>query len=168
MAGAFRRAANRRVVMKAAAGVAALAASGIGVVPGVAPTLAQQADGTRARRYVPEENGVGSSEAAQGEWIIFQAEFPFWALGASWPGDVGLWPVIAVQVSQDGETWTDTIDVAAQTDDGGQPSRDGRLFTALIFTDGAQWVRYQTIDIERVPGRVEGLEFTYIDPTDGP
>ncbi|MBA2468235.1 MAG: N-acetylmuramoyl-L-alanine amidase, partial [Chloroflexia bacterium] len=165
---AVRRAANRRVVMKAAAGVAALAASGIGVVPGVAPTLAQQADGTRARRYVPEENGVGSSEAAQGEWITFQAEFPFWALGASWPGDVGLWPVIAVQVSQDGETWTDTIDVAAQTDDGGQPSRDGRLFTALIFTDGAQWVRYQTIDIERVPGRVEGLEFTYIDPTDGP
>jgi uncharacterized protein YgiM (DUF1202 family) len=163
-----RQAANRRVVLKAAAGVAALAASGIGVVPGTAPAVAQQADGTRARRYVPAENGVGSSEAAQGAWITFQAEFPFWAIGASWPEEVGLWPVIAMQVSEDGEAWSETIDVAAQTEDGGQPSRDNRLFTPLVFTEGAQWVRYQTMDIDRVPGRVEDLAFVYIDPTDGP
>nr|MBA3379357.1 SH3 domain-containing protein [Chloroflexia bacterium] len=164
-----KRAANRRVVLKAAAGMAALAASGVGVVPGVAPpAVAQQADGTRARRHVPAENGVGSSEAAQGQWITFQAEFPFWALGASWPSEVGLWPVIAVQLSDDGATWSETIDIPAQTEDGGQPSRDGRLFTALIFTEGAQWVRYQTVDIDRVPGEVDGLAFVYIDPTDGP
>jgi hypothetical protein len=164
-----RRAANRRVVLKAAAGMAALTASGIGLVPApITMTTAQAADETLARRYVPTENGITAAAAAQGEWVTFQAEFPFWALGASWDGDVGLWPIIAVQLSEDGTAWTETIDVAAYTDDGGQPSRDGRLFTPLIFTEGAQWVRYQTIDGDRVPGEVADLSFVYIDPTGGP
>lgn len=164
-----RRAANRRVVLKAAAGMAALTASGIGLVPASIRTASsQEGDGTRARRYIPADHGYGAAAAAQGEWVTFQAEFPFWALGASWNGDVGTWPIIAVQVSEDGATWSETIDVAASTDDGGQPSRDGRLFTPLIFTYGEQWVRYQTIDRDRAPGEVADLTFVYIDPTDGP
>jgi len=164
-----RWAANRRVVLKAVAGIAALSASGIGLVPApIRMGTAQEADETRAQRYVPAENGYGAADAAQGEWVTFQAEFPFWALGASWNGDVGLWPIIAVQLSEDGTAWSETIDVAAYTDDGGQPSRDDRLFTPLIFTNGVQWVRYQTIDRDRVPGEVAGLSFVYIDPTDGP
>ncbi len=166
---ADRRVANRRVVLKAVAGMAALAASGVDVVPGtVSKVIAQEVGGTRANRFVPADNGVGAADAAAGEWVTFETNYPFWALGASWNGDVGLWPIIAVQLSQDGATWTETIDVAAETEDGGQPSRDGRLFTPLIFSDGAQWVRYQTIDADRVPGEVAGLSFVYIDPTDGP
>jgi uncharacterized protein YgiM (DUF1202 family) len=163
-------AANRRVVLKAAAGVAALAASGIGAVPqaGAPVATAQEVGGTRATRFVPDENGISAADAAQGEWVSFQADYPFWALGASWNGDVGTWPIIALQFSEDGSTWTETIDVAANTEDGGQPNRDGRLFTPLVFTDGVQWVRYQTIDSDRRAGEIAGLSFVYIDPTDGP
>jgi uncharacterized protein YgiM (DUF1202 family) len=164
-----RRRTNRRVVLKAAAGMAALSASGIGAVPGPArQATAQEASGTRAERFVPSENGIAVADAAAGEWVTFQAAYPFWALGASWDGSVGEWPILAIQFSADGTTWTETIDVAANTEDGGQPNRDERLFTPLVFTDGAQWVRYQTIDNQRRPGVVEGLSFIYIDPTDGP
>ena len=134
-----RRATNRRVVLKAIAGMAALSASGIGLVPGPArEAVAQEVGGTRAERFVPGDQGITAADAAAGDWVTWQANYPFWALGASWNGDVGLWPIIAVQFSVDGETWTETIDVAAQTEDGGQPNRDDRLFTPLIFTDGAR------------------------------
>ncbi len=166
---AARMAANRRVVLKAAAGVAALAASGIGAVPTAnIPVAAQEVGGTRATRFVPAENGISAADAAQGEWVTFQADYRFWALGASWNGDVGTWPIVAIQFSEDGSVWTETVDVAANTEDGGQPNRDGRLFTPLVFTDGARWVRYQTIDSDRMAGEVAGLSFVYIDPTDGP
>lgn len=156
-------------MLKAAAGMAALTASGIGLVTGSnRVATAQEAGGTRARRYLPADDGVTAAGAAQGEWVVFQADFPFFAVGASWNGSVGTWPIIAVQVSDDGAAWTETVDVAASTDDGGQPSRDARLFTPLIFTNGEQFVRYQTIDRDRVPGVVDGLAFVYIDPTDGP
>ena len=160
---------NRRIVLKAAAGMAALAASGIGAVPEPGQvSVAQEAGGTRAARFVPETQGIAAADAAAGEWVTFQADFPFWAIGASWNGDVGEWPVINIQVSEDGATWSETVRVAAQTEDGGQPTRDDRLFTALVFTGGESFVRYQTTDIDGVPGVVEGLEIVYIDPTDGP
>ncbi len=150
--------------------MAALAASGISAVPqaGQRPAAAQEVGGTRAGTFTPGEQGFAASDAAQGEWVTWEAAYPFWALGASWPEGVGFWPIVAVQFSSDGETWTDTIDMAANTEDGGQPTRDNRLFTPLAFTDGARYVRYQTIDAERRPGEVEGLSFVYIDPTDGP
>lgn len=159
--------ANRRIVLRAAAGVAALAASGIGVAPGPARiAAAQESGGTRAERFVPDSETLAT--AASGEWATFEAAYPFWALGASWDGTVGEWPVIQVQVSEDGVTWSDTVQMAAQTEDGGQPTRDDRLFTALIFTSGESFVRFQTTDIAGVPGTVSGLSFLYIDPTDGP
>jgi len=163
--------ATRRIVLKAMAGMAALTAAGVGIVPAPGArtvTRAQEVGGTRASRYVPAESGITAAGAAAGDWVTFEASYPFWALGASWNGDVGLWPIVAIQLSEDGSTWTETIDLAADTDDGGQPTRDGRLFTPLVFTNGARWVRYQTIDSARRPGAVEGLSFVYIDPTDGP
>lgn len=161
---------NRRVVLKATAGLAALSAAGIaGVREPVAPTLAQEVGGTRARRFVPGEQGTGGfSTAAAGDWLVFQADYEFFALGASWDGGVGEWPVIEVQLSTDGATWGETIQLVAFTDDGARPNRDDRLFTALAFTDSAMWVRYRTVDINGVGGEVAGLSFVYIDPSDGP
>ena len=161
---------SRRIVLKAAAGMAALAASGVGLVPpaGMRAVVAQEVGGTRATTFVPADEGIPALDAAQGEWATWEASYPFWAIGASWPESVGLWPIVALQLSADGNTWTDTIDMAANTEDGGQPTRDNRLFTPLAFTDGARYVRFQTVDAARVPGRLEGLSFVYIDPTDGP
>jgi uncharacterized protein YgiM (DUF1202 family) len=156
--------------MKATAGLAALSAAGIAAVrEPVNPAAAQEVGGTRARRYVPAEEGTGGfSTAAVGDWQAFQADYEFFALGASWDGGVGLWPVVEVQLGNDGATWGETIQLVAQTDDGGRPNRDDRLFTALAFTDGVTWVRYRTVDINGVGGEVAGLSFVYIDPSDGP
>ncbi|HVL23335.1 MAG TPA: SH3 domain-containing protein [Thermomicrobiales bacterium] len=160
---------NRRVVMKAAAGFGAMvAAGGIGGGGGVqAPrrAAAQEADGTRAREWhAAEHAGI----AATSEWTTFQAEFPFWSIGAGWNGDVGEWPIVELQLSTDGTTWGETWQLTARTDDGGRKSRDGRLFTDLVFTEGAQWVRYRVLDSDGNPGEAAGLLFAYIDPTDGP
>ena len=156
--------------MKASAGLAALSAAGIGGVREPADRAsAQEVGGTRARRYVPSEQGTGGfSAAAAGSWLTFQADYEFFALGASWDGGVGEWPVIEVQLGNDGTSWGETIQLVAFTDDGGQPIRDGRLFTSLAFTDSATWVRYRTVDINGAPGEVAGLAFVYIDPSDGP
>lgn len=160
---------NRRVVMKATAGLAALSAAGFGTVRESADRVAaQQVGGTRAGRYDPPEVGAAVSTAAAADWLTFQADYEFFALGASWDGGVGEWPVVEVQMSNDGATWGETIQLVAYTDDGAQPNRDGRLFTALAFTDSATWVRYRTVDINGVGGDVAGLSFVYIDPSDGP
>src|SRR5690606_38708338 len=108
------------------------------------------------------------SALASGDWITLQADFPFWAIGAGWSGDVGLWPIVEMQLSTDGQTWGETWRMTARIDDGGRQARDGRLFTDLVFTEGAQWVRYRTVDSDGILGDVDGLIFAYIDPTDGP
>jgi len=160
---------NRRVVLKASAGLAALAAAGIAVVaPRADRARAQEVGGTRAREWAPDQQPGAFTAATAGEWVTFEADYVFFALGASWDGAVGTWPIIEVQLSADGATWSETIPLAAQTDDGGQPTRDGRLFTPLAFSDAVSFVRYRTVDSAGAPGEVAGLRFVYIDPSDGP
>ncbi len=162
---------NRRVVMKAAAGVAAIAAAG-GIGTTTPGALAQD-DGewsTRSREWEPPQQrfsiaAVGSSS----DWQAFDTEFPFFAIGASWDASVGLWPVIEIQLSEDGATWSETFKLTADNDGGGGPDvKAERLYTPLVHTYGSQHVRYRTVDIDGNPGEVAGLRFTYIDATDGP
>ncbi|MBA2758834.1 MAG: SH3 domain-containing protein [Chloroflexia bacterium] len=154
---------NRRVVLKASAGVAAIAAAG-GIGATVVPAIAQERTRvTRSETYVPS----GAEVEAIGEWHVFGAAYPFYALGASWDGNVGEWPVISVQLSTDGESWTETFRMTADND-GGQPTAADRTFTPLLHSSGGQFVRYRTVDFDGNPGVVEGLEFVYIDATDGP
>lgn len=132
-------------------------------------TRAQQAGGTRAGSWTPElsiDAKAGASDAAG--YRSFTADYPFYALGASWNGAVGTWPVIEVETSVDGTTWTDPQGLMAATTDGGRPSRDGRLFTGLTFADGATQVRFRTVDANGNLGSVDGLSFVYIDASDGP
>ncbi|MDQ3525214.1 MAG: peptidoglycan recognition protein family protein, partial [Chloroflexota bacterium] len=154
---------NRRVVLKAAAGVAAIAAAG-GIGATVVPAIAQERTRvTRSETFVPSDAEVQGI----GEWHVFGADFPFYAIGANWDGDVGEWPVIEVQLSTDGESWTETFRMAADND-GGQPTVGDRTFTPLLHSSGGQFVRYRTVDFDGDPGVVDGIEFVYIDATDGP
>ena len=163
------RSLNRRVVLKASAGLAVLATAGIAVVPpGAERAVGQEVGGTRAREWTPDQQAGVFAAASTGEWVTFGADYDFFALGASWEGGVGTWPIVELQLSADGITWSDTISLAAQTDDGGQPTRDGRLFSPLAFTGAVRYVRYRTVDNAGAPGEVAGLRFVYIDPSDGP
>ena len=163
------RSLNRRVVLKASAGLVALAAAGIAVVtPGVERARGQEVGGTRAREWTPDQQAGAFAAASIGAWVTFEADYDFFALGASWEGGVGTWPIIELQLSADGASWSDTISLSAQTDDGGQPTRDGRLFTGLAFSDQVSFVRYRTVDSAGAPGEVAGIRFVYIDPSDGP
>jgi hypothetical protein len=130
---------NRRVVLKAAAGLSAIALTGAAATIGTSRPeriSAQEADGTRAREWVAEDHIGVDVEADRDGWVTFPAEFPFWAVGIGWAGDVGTWPVIELQVSYDGTEWGDVWLMTARVDDGGRQSIDGRLFTDLLLTDG--------------------------------
>ncbi|MGC4190131.1 MAG: N-acetylmuramoyl-L-alanine amidase [Thermomicrobiales bacterium] len=158
---------SRRVVLRAAAGLAAFAAGASSVRP--VAVAAQEAGGTRAGRWTPEVSiDAKAGETDTAGFRSFTADYPFYALGASWDGDVGTWPVIEVETSVDGTTWSDTQQLVAATTDGGRPSREGRLFTALTFADGATQVRFRTVDANGNLGSVDGLSFVYIDASDGP
>ncbi len=162
---------NRRVVLKAAAGLSAMAAAG-----GYSPTpnvpiervSAQEVDGVRGREWVEAENATMSTMSAGDGWTTFEAEFPFWALGAGWDGKAVLWPVIEVQISEDGSDWGEVWTMAARHDDSGAQAEQERTYTDLLFAAGHQYIRYRTLDGEGNPSPVPGLVFTYIDPTDGP
>ncbi len=157
---------DRRVILKAVAAFGAMS-----VVGGA--TQAQRANA---------QDGATNSTTREGTWVeadhlgdiqaadtgSFVSNFPFYAIGAHWDGSVGTWPVIELSVSVDGVTYSEPFYLSASTEDAGQPERDGRLFTPLLFTEGASFVQYRTLDIDGVPGEVTGLAFTYIDATDGP
>jgi uncharacterized protein YgiM (DUF1202 family) len=162
---------DRRVVLKATAAMSAIAAAGgigAGVSKGRNVALAAESGGTRANRFTPSNLRNSIATASVEEFVTFQADYPFFALGANWTKDVGYWPIVDIQVSTDGITWTETQQLAANSEDGGRPNREDRLFTPLMFTNGESIVRYRTVDAEGNPGTVNGLSFTYIDASDGP
>lgn len=160
------RSLNRRVVLKAAAGVAAIAAAGGIGASGGSSAVAQAESVTRAETWAPDQFSA-ASVGASGDWTTFSSAYPFYALGVSWKRDVGLWPVVEVQLSTDGSTWSETFQMVADNDSG-RDTVDNRIFAPLIHSGGGEYVRYRTVDIDGVPGYVDGLEFVYIDATDGP
>lgn len=95
---------NRRVVLKAAAGLGAVALTGTAATVGTSRServsaqeviTAEEMDtSTRAREWVAADHVGVDVEADRDGWVTFPAEFPFWAVGAGWSGDVGLWPIV--------------------------------------------------------------------------
>lgn len=164
---------SRRVVLRAASGLAMLAAGMTATsTPVGAQTTASTVSGestTRAGRYEPELSiDAKAGMTDESGFRSFTADYPFFALGASWNGTVGTWPIIEVQTSVDGVAWSETVQLMADTVDGGQPSREGRLFTGLTYADGATQVRFRTVDADGTLGSVDGLSFVYIDASNGP
>jgi uncharacterized protein YgiM (DUF1202 family) len=154
---------DRRVIMKAAAGFATIAAAG--GVSNLRPAFAQDAtSNTLSDTYTVGEFSAAATE----EWTAFEANFPFYALGVSWPGDVGTDVQVDVQLSPDDWNWSESTIMTANTEDGGRENRDGRLFTDLLFTSGASFVRYRMQDSAGNPVIIAGLQFHYIDAEDGP
>jgi uncharacterized protein YraI len=159
------------VVLRAAAGVTAIAAAGgIGTTAPDAIAQDERERVTRARDWEPgAQPAARTAVGSTGEWQTFETEFPFYAIGASWPADVGLWPVVEVKLSSDGATWSEAFRLAADNDAGGGPNATAdRLYTPLIHSAGAQFAQFRTVDSEGRLGHVDGLRFTYIDATDGP
>jgi uncharacterized protein YgiM (DUF1202 family) len=160
---------DRRIVLKAAAGLTAIAASGGVAIGGSSLALAQEATSTtQATRFVPADAGGDFSAAATGDWLTFDAEYEFYALGASWSGDAGTDFQIELQLSTGGDEWSDSYLLTAQTEDGGPANRDGRIFTWLLFTTGATIVRYKTQDSNGTAASIADLSIIYIDASNGP
>jgi hypothetical protein len=161
--------ANRRVLVKAAAAFSTLAAT-FGVSrsePGRATAQESGSGATRAQRWVEaEHSGVVVAADAEG-YRVAQADFPFYAIGASWDGSFGAGPSVELSFGSGGEFGEPTITHAA-VEDGYRPNRDGRIFTHLVFVDGATAVRYRTLDANGNPTTLPGFQLVFIDATDGP
>ena len=163
------RSVDRRIVLKAAAGFSAIAAAGgIGTTMPISAFAQDVSTYTQATRFVPSEVGGDFTAAATGDWLSFTADYEFYSLGASWSGDAGETPEIELQLSVDGNEWSNSYRLTAQTEDGGRPNRGGRIFTWLLFTTGATYVRYRTLDASGNPASIADLSIVYIDASDGP
>jgi hypothetical protein len=154
-------------MVKAAAAFAALAATG-GVAHsglGLTGARAQNAGGTRARRWVEADN-VTIAEA--GGYRTIAAEFPFYAVGGSWAGSFGTGAVLEFRFSTDGKTYGSPVRSAPAIVDAGRPDRDNRIFVELVFTNSARFIRYRVLDGGGAPVAAPGVEIVYIDATNGP
>lgn len=158
---------GRRVMVKAAAAFAAFAAIG-GVARsgfGLTAARAQNAGGTRARRWV-EAGHVAAADVNGARTIA--AEFPFYAAGGSWDGSFGTGAVLEFQFSADGKTYGQPVRSGPALVDAGRPDRDNRIFVDLVFTSAARFIRYRVLDGSGAPVRAPGVQIVYIDATNGP
>lgn len=155
---------NRRTLAKAGALLSALAV--FDFTTGDAQD--DSTDGlTRAVDWYASDNPDQVFAASDDGFVTIMADFSFTAVGASWNGDVGIWPLVEIQVSYDGVTFSDPITLPADVDTAGI-ERDGRTFARLLFTTGESVIRYRTTDQNGVPVAVDGFGLTYIDASAGP
>ena len=155
---------DRRVVLKAAAVLAAMTAA-----PRLADrqsALAQEVE-TLAGTWSPDDAAFAAA-SAPGEPVVFETDFPITAAGASWDASVEFPVVIEVSFSNDGATFTEPVLTSAAAEDAGRPDRDGRWYADLAFADGHTYVRYRTLDADLAPAAVTGLTFHYVDASGGP
>ncbi len=157
---------DRRVILKAGVAAGALAVSGLSATRTPDAALAQSSV-TLADTWVEGGDGVGAASISAGGVNSFVSNFPFTALGVHWSGSVGFPVTVAVSFSADDVTYTDPVAVAA-SNDVGRPTRDGRTFADLVFTEPSSYVRYETADGDGASTQVAGLSFTYLDSTGGP
>ena len=158
---------DRRVILKAGLAAGALALSGLSATRTPDAALAQSSETLADTYVVGGDQGVGAASLAASGPESFASNFPFTAVGAHWSGDVGFPVTVAMSFSADDVTYTDPVAVTAQTD-AGRPTRDGRTFADLVFTEPSTFVRYETADGDGNPAQVAGLSFTYLDSTGGP
>lgn len=145
--------------MKATAAFAAMAtASGAS-----RPKASAQGAPTIAGEWV-QPDSVGSSDGSLG----FETEFPFYAIAPHWPGETEFDAAVEVQLSNDGETWSEPTILGPAHTDAGPPDRDNRVFGQLAFTQESRYVRYRPLDVDGNVRSLPGLSFTYIDATGGP
>ena len=126
---------NRRVLAKAGALLASLAV--FDFTTGDAQTD-NAVDGiTRALDWYEADSVLAADDSG---FITLEAGLPLTALGASWSGNVGIWPLVEIQFSFDGITFSDLVVLPADVDTD-RVERDGRTFSRLLFANGETIIR---------------------------
>lgn len=158
---------SRRIVLKAGAVLASLAtgaAFGRGwTLPGA---LAQETDPVASFDWVEVEQVDGGLIGGGGALEAF-APFAFSSVGASWPIDVGEWPLLEVEVSSAESGYSDVFMIGASAESGPLDPTD-RIFTPLVCASQGVSIRYRAIDGAGNPVAIPGLTFTFIDASGGP
>lgn len=152
---------SRRTILKASALFGAMAAAA-GKSSTAPPSTTAQGSATLAGEWVQPVDVGGTGE------LTFTADFPFRAIAPHWDGSAEVPAVVELQLSSDGETFSDPIHLGPAHNDAGPPDRDGRTFGQLLSTDPAQTVRYSGRDEAGSIVDIPGLTFTYIDASGGP
>ncbi len=159
---------TRRVMMKAAATFAALAATAGAVRTELPGVMAQDGGATRAERWSEAHEFGDVSIASAGDYRTVKAKFAFYAVGGSWAPSLGTDAVLELSFSREGRTFTDPIRTAPAIVDAGRPDRDDRIFVNLVFTERSRYIRYRVLDGNGTPIVAPDLQIVYIDATAGP
>jgi hypothetical protein len=115
-----------------------------------------------------EEEGFRLAQRGDpAQFIVFAADFPFYALAPSWSGEGDPGGSVELLWSPDGVTWSEPIWIGRASHNG-RPDRDGRTIGSLVSTPGAQFLQYRTYDSAGNFATLPGFEIDYIDATAGP
>src|SRR5688572_6793320 len=106
--------ASRRILLQAAATFGTIAAAG-GVAQAGRLNLTARAqegesDGPEAligEWFEAEQRTFAAAD--DGDAVTVATDFPFYAVGVHWSGEVGTWPTIELSFSLDGATFTDPL-----------------------------------------------------------
>jgi uncharacterized protein YgiM (DUF1202 family) len=159
---------NRRVVLKAAAILAGMAGAGHvdTLIQSEPPTAVAAGETVGFDWYESEQLGAVGAASLDGP-IIVETSFPFTAVGAHWDAAAGAWPVVQLQISYDGATWSDVFTLDVSHDSGAQNSGD-RYFTGLVCAEGATHIAYAVYDGNGNRAIAPEFALTYIDSSTGP
>jgi uncharacterized protein YgiM (DUF1202 family) len=158
---------SRRVVLKATALLASMATGALfGRGLSLPKTFAQDSPPISSYDWV-ESDQIESDLMGTGTSFVAQAPFAFSSVGASWPIDIGDWPVLLIEVSTDGVEYSSIFSIGASAESGPVDPSD-RVFSSLVCAQQGVNIRYRTIDGEGNPAVVPGLTFTFIDSSAGP
>jgi uncharacterized protein YgiM (DUF1202 family) len=150
---------DRRTILKATAAFTAMAAT----ASAPRPKVQAQGRDTIAGEWVQPDNVGGD-----GDTLSFEADFPFYAIAPHWPGETDFPAAVEIQLSGDGDTWSEPTVLGPAHTDAGPPDRDNRTFGQLVFNEKSQYVKYRPLDSDGNVRSIPGLSFTYIDATGGP
>ena len=157
---------DRRVLLRAGALLASMATGAFFdrtlALPGIA---AQQL--TAASFDWVEAEQIDPSLIGSGTAIEIEAPFFFSSVGASWPAEVGNWPAVLVEISEDGSNYSRIFSVGASAESGPDLASD-RIFSSLVCAKRGASIRYRTIDDAGNAAEIPGLTFTFIDSSSGP
>lgn len=150
---------SRRAVLRASAAFAGMT---VAHAPRTRSSQARSAS-TKAGEWTQPPD-IGGTNAMLG----FTADFPFQAIAPHWSGETGTPSAVELQLSADGENFSEPVIVGPASVDAGPLDRDGRVFGELVLTETATSVRYRGLDGDGREAGVPGLSFTYIDASGGP
>jgi hypothetical protein len=158
---------GRRSVLRAGVGVAAGLLVGGEQHQARAIPIRQTGSSTLGGRWVESEGFRLAQRGDPAQFIVFTADFPFYALAPSWSGEGDPGGSVELLWSADGVTWSEPIWIG-RASHSGRADRDGRIIGGLVSTPGALFLQYRTYDSAGNFAPLPGFEIDYIDATAGP